>query len=57
LITYVHGERCGTTSLDIYDARSMAAQPLASVALPQRVPYGFHGLFVPEARLQQQWQG
>ena len=29
----------------------MNPEPLAVVALPRRVPYGFHALFVPERQL------
>lgn len=38
----------------VYDAATMAAEPLAAVALPQRVPGGFHGLFVSQADLDKQ---
>jgi carotenoid cleavage dioxygenase-like enzyme len=64
LITYVHDENTTTTtnsssgssgsSLVVWDAASMAQQPLAVVALPQCVPYGFHGLWATEGQLQQQ---
>jgi carotenoid cleavage dioxygenase-like enzyme len=58
LITYVHDESCSSSSsgssLVIWDAASMSQQPLAVVALPQRVPYGFHGLWVPESQFEQQ---
>jgi carotenoid cleavage dioxygenase-like enzyme len=32
----------------IIDAKTMAPEPVAVVALPKRVPYGFHALFVNE---------
>jgi hypothetical protein len=51
LITYVHDEVAGRSTLNVYDARSMAQEPLAVVALPQRVPYGFHGLWVSESQV------
>ena len=36
-----------TTDLCIIDARDMAAGPVARVHLPQRVPAGFHGNWMP----------
>ena len=41
--------RQGTRSseLVVLDARDVGAGPLARVALPQRVPYGFHAAWVP----------
>ena len=32
----------------IIDAKTMAPEPVAVVKLPQRVPYGFHALFMSE---------
>jgi carotenoid cleavage dioxygenase len=32
----------------VLDAQNIDAQSLARVHLPQRVPFGFHGLWVPE---------
>lgn len=37
------------TDLVVYDAREFTADPVAVVSLPQRVPYGFHGNWVPDA--------
>ncbi|KAK9839226.1 hypothetical protein WJX81_002592 [Elliptochloris bilobata] len=54
LLTYVHDEASGESELVVLDARTMAAKPLARVPLPQRVPYGFHGTWVPEADVQAQ---
>jgi carotenoid cleavage dioxygenase len=31
----------------VLDARDVAAGPVATVALPQRVPFGFHGNWMP----------
>jgi carotenoid cleavage dioxygenase len=38
----------------VYDAKTMSSTALARVKLPQRVPYGFHALFLDEAQVQAQ---
>ncbi len=43
LLTYVHDAATDTSDLVILDADDLAAPPVASIHLPQRVPYGFHG--------------
>ena len=35
------------TSLCIWDASAFPAEPVATVALPQRVPNGLHGTWFP----------
>jgi carotenoid cleavage dioxygenase-like enzyme len=37
--------------MQVWDAQTMASTPLARIAMPQRVPAGFHGLFVPHSQL------
>ena len=32
--------------LQVYDAKTMSEAPVAKVAMPQRVPLGFHGHWV-----------
>jgi carotenoid cleavage dioxygenase len=47
LLGYVHDEATSTTDLVVLDATAVAAGPVASVRLPQRVPYGFHAAWLP----------
>jgi carotenoid cleavage dioxygenase len=47
LMSYLYDDRTGSSSLAIVDATDVAAGPVARVALPQRVPYGFHATWVP----------
>jgi carotenoid cleavage dioxygenase-like enzyme len=50
VMTYVHDDIAGRTELVIVDASDFAAPPVARIPLPQRVPYGFHGSWVPSAQ-------
>ena len=52
LLAFVHDESEGRSELIVADARRMAAPPLARVLLPQRVPYGLHGLWLERADLE-----
>lgn len=59
LITFVHDEAqvdtaTATTEMWIMDAKTMGATPLAIINMPQRVPYGFHGLWLTEEQLASQ---
>ncbi|KAJ4905133.1 hypothetical protein Rs2_19084 [Raphanus sativus] len=40
--------------VNVIDAKTMSAEPVAVVDLPHRVPYGFHAFFVTEEQLQEQ---
>ena len=52
LLTFVLDEAKPTTSeVRIYSARTMSAVPEATIAIPARVPVGFHALFMSEADL------
>ncbi|GAB2295868.1 carotenoid cleavage dioxygenase 4 [Dionaea muscipula] len=51
LVSYIHDEMSGESRFIVMDARSPELDIVASVKLPQRVPYGFHGLFVKEMDL------
>lgn len=43
LMTYVHDAATDRSDLVILDADDLAADPVATVHLPARVPFGFHG--------------
>ncbi len=51
LVTFVWDEREQRSELVIVDAQDLARRPLARVILPQRVPFGFHGLWLDGAVL------
>ena len=46
LLTFVYDRASDRSELVVIDARSMAAEPIARVLLPRRVPYGFHGVWL-----------
>ena len=47
LLTYVYDAGRDGSDLVILDAANVAGKPVATIALPQRVPFGFHGSFIP----------
>jgi carotenoid cleavage dioxygenase len=47
LLTFVYDPDQDRSELTIVDARDLSAAPLARILLPVRVPYGFHGTWVP----------
>ncbi|XVE99972.1 hypothetical protein REPUB_Repub03eG0246000 [Reevesia pubescens] len=51
LLSYVHNENTGESRFLVMDAKSPDLDVVATVKLPQRVPYGFHGFFVKEKKL------
>jgi carotenoid cleavage dioxygenase len=48
VMAYVHDERRNAADVVILDAQDFAAPPVATIQLPVRVPYGFHGNFVAD---------
>ena len=48
LLTYVYDQHTDTSDLIILNAQDLSAPALATVQLPVRVPYGFHGNWVPD---------
>jgi carotenoid cleavage dioxygenase-like enzyme len=49
LLTYVYDAAEDRSDLVVFDAGDVAAAPVATVRLPQRVPAGFHGNWLPDA--------
>ncbi len=47
IMTIVHDEATGVSSFVIVDAQDFEGDPVAVVDLPQRVPYGAHGNWIP----------
>jgi carotenoid cleavage dioxygenase-like enzyme len=47
LMTYVYDAASDTSDLVILDADALSEPPVATIHLPQRVPYGFHGNWLP----------
>ena len=48
LLGYVYDQAADSSDFIILDAADIGAEPLAVVGLPQRVPFGFHGSWIPE---------
>mmetsp|Transcript_13987 Transcript_13987/g.42222 ORF Transcript_13987/g.42222 Transcript_13987/m.42222 type:complete len:538 (+) Transcript_13987:324-1937(+) len=54
LVTFLTSASGVDSRMVVYDARTMAPRPVASVRLPARVPAGFHGLHINEEQLASQ---
>jgi carotenoid cleavage dioxygenase-like enzyme len=50
LMAYVHNAHRNASDIVVLSAGDFAATPLAVVELPVRVPFGFHGDWVPDPR-------
>jgi carotenoid cleavage dioxygenase len=48
LLMLVYDPARDTSDLVVLDARDVAGEPEAIVHLPRRVPFGFHGNWIPE---------
>ena len=47
----VYDQSTETSDLVILDATAPGTDPVASIHLPQRVPFGFHGSWVDDSAL------
>ena len=54
VLTFLHDEECGKSELLVLNAKSPCLDLVASVKIPCRVPFGFHGTFVTCKELQKQ---
>jgi len=48
LLSYVYDAGRGSSDLVILDGADFSGKPVATASLPQRVPFGFHGSFIPD---------
>ena len=48
LLAFLHDRDGGANEFAVFDATRVEAGPIARAKLPQRVPLGFHGSWVPE---------
>jgi carotenoid cleavage dioxygenase-like enzyme len=48
VLAYVHDESAGATDFVVLDASAPGDGPVARIRLPQRVPYGAHGAWIPD---------
>ena len=51
LLTFVYDELEGQSELVVVNAQDMDSEPVARVLIPQRVPYGFHGIWVADEQM------
>ncbi|KAD2015374.1 hypothetical protein E3N88_42023 [Mikania micrantha] len=47
VVTFVHDEQLNISRAIIVDAKNFTSEPVVIITLPSRVPYGFHGAFMP----------
>jgi carotenoid cleavage dioxygenase len=47
LVTFTYHGDDDHSEFRVYDAQNISATPIASCRMPQRVPGGFHGTWIP----------
>ena len=47
-LTYVYNSVTDSSDLVVIDASDFAAEPVARIRMPRRVPHGFHGNWIPD---------
>jgi carotenoid cleavage dioxygenase len=48
ILSYVYDATTGLTDVVILDAQAFGDEPVATIKLPVRVPFGFHGGWAPD---------
>ncbi|XP_019184911.1 PREDICTED: carotenoid 9,10(9',10')-cleavage dioxygenase 1-like isoform X2 [Ipomoea nil] len=48
IVTFVHDENTNKSQVYMIDAKHFSKEPIATITLPCRVPYGFHGTFITQ---------
>jgi carotenoid cleavage oxygenase len=48
MVAYVYDAAEGRTDVVILEAQDFSGDPVATVRLPVRVPFGFHGSWAPD---------
>ena len=51
LLTFIYDSTSDSSVMWVMDGKTMSHEPIAIVSLPQRVPFGFHGLWVSEEQI------
>ncbi|KAK7311775.1 hypothetical protein RJT34_10123 [Clitoria ternatea] len=47
IITFVHNEDTNTSQVYIIDTKKFSGETVSRITMPRRVPYGFHGAYMP----------
>ena len=53
VMTFVYDQASDSSDLAILDASNFDGPPVATIKIPRRVPFGFHGSWVPASQLPQ----
>jgi carotenoid cleavage dioxygenase len=48
ILTFVYDESSDSSELVIIDASEFEKAPVARIVMPRRVPFGFHGSWLPD---------
>ncbi len=51
ILSYVYDSGSNQSELVVIDAKDFSSKPIARIQLPVRVPFGFHGTWIPEKDL------